>query len=216
MSYKLFIFDLDGTIGNTIPLCIEAFQKAIEPLLGQKVSEQEIISTFGPSEEGTIATLIPDHYEEGINNYLKHYEELHNDSPNPFSEIIKILDYLRSKNIDIAMVTGKGKKSTDITLKRYGITEYFQEIETGSPLGPRKPEALEIVFSKYKNILREEVVYIGDADSDITACKLVNIDIISAAWSKTTDIDYLKSLNPNYIFTSTSDFYNWLKTLDLK
>ncbi|MGQ1947507.1 HAD family hydrolase [Geofilum sp. OHC36d9] len=57
---KAVIFDLDGTLGNTIPLCIEAFRKSIEPLIGKKLSDQEITSTFGPSEEGTIKVLVSD------------------------------------------------------------------------------------------------------------------------------------------------------------
>jgi beta-phosphoglucomutase-like phosphatase (HAD superfamily) len=61
MPIKTIIFDLDGTIADTLPLCIAAFKKSIEPLLGKEVSEQQIIATFGPSEEGTIRKLIPKH-----------------------------------------------------------------------------------------------------------------------------------------------------------
>ena len=51
---KCVIFDLDGTVGDTVPLCIKAFKKSIEPLINKNVSDEEIIATFGPSEEGTI------------------------------------------------------------------------------------------------------------------------------------------------------------------
>lgn len=51
---KAIIFDLDGTIGDTVPLCIAAFKKSVEPLAGRVFSEEDIVSTFGPSEEGTI------------------------------------------------------------------------------------------------------------------------------------------------------------------
>ena len=54
---KALIFDLDGTIGDTLPLCIKAFRRSIEPLIGRSVSDAEIIATFGPSEEGTIMAL---------------------------------------------------------------------------------------------------------------------------------------------------------------
>jgi len=35
-----FIFDLDGTIGNTLPLCVEAFHKAVEPFIGRTLSHK--------------------------------------------------------------------------------------------------------------------------------------------------------------------------------
>jgi len=63
---KAVIFDLDGTLGNTVPLCVEAFKKSIEPLINRTVADTEIIATFGPSEEGTIMALAPDFYEKGI------------------------------------------------------------------------------------------------------------------------------------------------------
>ena len=69
--FKGIIFDLDGTIANTLPLCIEAFRKSIEPLANRALSDEEIIATFGPSEEGTIMALAPLHYDAGIKGCLK-------------------------------------------------------------------------------------------------------------------------------------------------
>lgn len=48
---KAMIFDLNGTIGNTLPLCIKAFRKSIEALMKRKITDAEIVATFGPSEE---------------------------------------------------------------------------------------------------------------------------------------------------------------------
>lgn len=62
---KAVIFDLDGTIGNTLPLCIKAFRSSIEPLINPKITDSEIIETFGPYEEGTLLALAPSHYEKG-------------------------------------------------------------------------------------------------------------------------------------------------------
>ena len=61
---KAVIFDFDGTVCDTLPLCIAAFRKSIEPLAGRRFSDQEITATFGPSEEGTIRALIPEFYEQ--------------------------------------------------------------------------------------------------------------------------------------------------------
>lgn len=46
---KGVIFDLDGTLANTLPLCIQAFRQSVEPLTLQPLSDEEIIATFGPS-----------------------------------------------------------------------------------------------------------------------------------------------------------------------
>ena len=143
---KRVIFDLDGTIGDTVPLCIKAFRKAIEPLIERSVSDEEIIATFGPSEEGTIMALAPEFYEEGVTNYLKYYEQYHDMCPNPFEGIEDILRILKEKGIHISMVTGKGKYSTDISLKKFSIDSYFEIIETGIVSGPSKPQGIQKVI----------------------------------------------------------------------
>lgn len=88
---KAVLFDFDGTVGNTLPLCIAAFQKAITPLAGRSFSEREIVATFGPSEEGSIRALIPQFYEQGVEGYLHYYRELHSMCPAPFPGIPELL-----------------------------------------------------------------------------------------------------------------------------
>jgi phosphoglycolate phosphatase/pyrophosphatase PpaX len=44
------------------------------------------------------------------------------------------------------MVTGKGRLSTDISLKKFELTDFFELIETGSPSGPRKAEGIVAVL----------------------------------------------------------------------
>lgn len=46
MKIKTVIFDLDGTIANTLPLCIAAFRKSVEPYLNAGLSDEDIIATF--------------------------------------------------------------------------------------------------------------------------------------------------------------------------
>lgn len=209
---KAIIFDLDGTLGNTIPLCVEAFRIAIEPLIGRTISDEEIIATFGPSEEGTIKALIPDKYDQGISDYLYNYEELHKKWPKPFDGIISLLNDLKRRNIKIAMVTGKGKRSTNITLQKFGITHLFEKIETGHIGGARKPEGIKAVLDYFHELNKDEIVYVGDAPNDIIACNQVGISVIAAAWAETAEPERLSELKPDEIFYSIDDFTNWINS----
>ena len=207
---KCVIFDLDGTVGDTVPLCIKAFKKSIEPLINKNVSDEEIIATFGPSEEGTIMALAPNFYDKGVEDYLKYYEEYHEMGPKPFDGIIDILKFLKDNGIKIAMVTGKGKYSTDITLKKFSIDEYFEIIETGVVSGPSKPQGIERVLNYFNEFEKEEFIYVGDAPSDITASRKVGIPVVSVAWAQLVDLEKLKELKPNEIFEDVNKFYEWI------
>lgn len=207
---KAIIFDLDGTIGDTVPLCIKAFRCAVEPLIKKNITDLEIMATFGPSEEGTIMSLAPDHYEKGISQYLNYYKDFHDMCPAPFEGIKELIDILKEKNIRLAMVTGKGKYSTEISLKQFGLDNYFEIIETGEMSGPRKPEGLKNVINKFCELSKDEMIYIGDAPSDIDACRKVGIPVIAVAWANDVEKDKLIENKPDEIFDSVQIFTKWL------
>jgi len=207
---KAVIFDLDGTLGNTLPLCISAFRKSIEPLINHTLSDEEIIATFGPSEEGTIMALAPKYYEKGIYSYLEFYKQLHTMCPVPFDGIKDLLNALRNKSVRIAMVTGKGKHSTEISLEQFGIAQYFEAIETGVAFGPRKAEGIQNILDLFKDIHKNEVIYVGDAPSDITASKKAGVAVVAAAWAETAEPENLRKLLPDMLFDNIKDFSDWL------
>ena len=209
-TIKSVIFDLDGTIANTIPLCIQAFKKSIEPIINRSISDAEIIATFGPSEEGTIKALAPNHYEKGVSDYLHYYEAFHDMCPTPFAGIVELLIALQNKHVRIAMVTGKGKYSTDLTLQKYGISHFFEIIETGQSSGPRKVEGIQKVLDSFENVAKSEFVYVGDAPSDILASKTVGISVLAAAWAESAEPEKLKELNPDALFYRIKDLKEWL------
>lgn len=207
---KAVIFDLDGTLANTLPLCIRAFRQSIEPLAGRSVTDAEIIATFGPSEEGTIMALAPSFYDIGVENYIRHYMEFHDMCPAPFDGMVDILENLKTKGIRIAMVTGKGMTSAQITLKKYGISDYFEIVEAGMPQGNRKPEGIQAILGIWSDIAKNEVIYVGDAPSDIASCRKVGIPVVSAAWAETAEPELLIPLQPDELFYDVPAFAEWL------
>jgi phosphoglycolate phosphatase/pyrophosphatase PpaX len=207
---KAVIFDLDGTVADTIPLVIKAFRQAIEPLAGRSVSDAEITATFGPSEEGTILALAPGSYDKGLADYLAHYEALHDMCPAPFAGIEDILKTLKDKGVRIAMVTGKGKTSADISMRRWGLGDYFEVIETGIKTGPNKPQGIRNVMNYFSGLGKDEVIYVGDTPSDITSCREAGIPIVSAAWAASAEPEKLRELSPDAMFHTVADFSEWL------
>ncbi|MCW4467889.1 HAD family hydrolase [Flavobacterium sp. MFBS3-15] len=208
---KAVIFDLDGTIANTLPLCITSFRQSIEPLAGRAVSDAEIIATFGPSEEGTIMALAPNHFDKGVSEYLHIYEESHDMCPAPFEGMPELIASLKDKDIRVAMVTGKGRASAVITLDKFGMSHLFEILEAGNPDGNRKAEGIESILEAWSDVDKDEVVYVGDTTSDILTCRQVGIPIVSAAWAETAEPNALVAMHPDYIFYTVPEFADWMK-----
>jgi phosphoglycolate phosphatase len=88
---------------------------------------------------------------------------------------------LKNHPVSVALVTGKGKRTCQITLQQFGMSNYFDFIETGSPDKNMKTEALGSLQNKYK-LSSGELVYVRDTVSDIISCDQAGIQCLSAGW----------------------------------
>lgn len=201
---------MDGTIADTLPICVSAVRQAIEPILDQSLSDEEIIMTFGPSEEGTMKALLPpERYDEGLAGYLDQYRKLHDRCRKPFAGITELIRELKRRDVKVALVTGKGRLSLEITLEILGLHDIFEAIEVGSPDGPNKPAGIRNVLHELA-VRPEDCVYVGDATSDVTAAREAGVSIISAAWAQTADVERLKSLGPDKICHTVTELEKFL------
>jgi len=205
------IFDLDGTLADTLPLAISAFRRAIEPLAGRTLTDAEIIAQFGPSEEGVIRALAPDHYQAALADYLRHYEALHGMAPSPFPDMRGLLAGLKARGVRLGLVTGKGAKSTRLSLHRLGLEDMFEAVETGDPAGPRKAESIRRVLAGWE-LDPAQAVYVGDAPTDVTAAREAGVSAVGVAWAKTTDRDLLAAAKPDALLTTVGELKDWLSS----
>ena len=208
---KLIAFDLDGTIADTIPMCIKAFREAIEPYTDHELSEGEIVQTFGLNEEGMIKQVIADegNLEKALKDFYEIYSKMHLFCPDPFDGVKELITELKNNSITVALITGKGKKSCEITLQQFGMEKYFDRIETGSAEKNRKSEAIQDLLDSYQ-LYPNEMVYIGDAVSDITESRKAGVRCLSAAWVKTTDAKKLLEHNEGFVFLTIESLKEYL------
>ncbi len=183
---KLVAFDLDGTIADTIPMCIEAFEKAVSPYAGHTLSKDEIIQTFGLNETGMIKAIVKGQWDSALKDFYIMYEKLHYQCVTPFEGIITLIENLKFKGIIVVLTTGKGQKSCEITLNRLKLGNIFSDIMTGSEYKNCKKDSLIALMNKY-GLLLDECVYIGDTISDVLVSNEAGIRCLSAAWCKSSD-----------------------------
>jgi phosphoglycolate phosphatase-like HAD superfamily hydrolase/ADP-ribose pyrophosphatase YjhB (NUDIX family) len=209
MPIRGVIFDFDGTLADTLPLCVEAFRRASAPLVGRELSDEQIMATFGPAEEGSVYRLAPNAPTECLEAYLRHYEDLHAEYPEPFAGIVQLLEGLRKRNVRLALVTGKGPRSAEISMRVLGLGQYFEFVEAGSPDGPRKAEAIRDVLDRWK-LHKHEVVYVGDHAKDVTASREVGIGVVGVAWARLSHPDRIAAERPDALFFHVEDLADWL------
>ena len=209
---KTAIFDFDGTLADTIPLCREAFRRAVRELDGRTLTDEEIERQFGPDDLGVIQRLLPgkpELHEKGRELFLRYYHELHPElAPTPFPGAAGLLHALRSRGIRLAMVTGKRLESAEIHL-----AEFFPILETGSPEGGVKPDRIRRALDRLDSSAGE-AIYIGDSPTDVDACRAVPIRILAAGWAAEADVKGLEERKPDYLLTRFEDLDRFFREHD--
>ncbi|MDR2057794.1 MAG: HAD hydrolase-like protein [Dysgonamonadaceae bacterium] len=61
---KLVAFDLDGTTGDAMPLCIKSFKDAVFLYSGRELSDEDVVQTFGLSAEGMMQKALGKDWED--------------------------------------------------------------------------------------------------------------------------------------------------------
>lgn len=204
------IFDLDGTLGDTLPVCFAAFRGVFQEFRGVTYADDEIRAMFGPTEEGILESRLPADGGRPFERYLALYTEHHDLAPTPFPGIVGVLDGLTARGIPAAIVTGKGFRSAAISLDRWGIADRFTAVEAGGPHGNIKDRNMQRVLDIW-GVSGPGVVSVGDAPSDVHAARAVGITAVAAAWASTTDRTALEAERPDAVFATVAEFAGWLQ-----
>ncbi|MFN4111387.1 MAG: HAD family hydrolase [Ignavibacteria bacterium] len=210
-KYKGIIFDIDGTLTSTNELIFATFNHIAQKYEGRTYSEQEIISMFGPTEDVILKEKFNgEKFKEVYEEYYKFYRENHPRMADLYPGIVDILKELKQKRICTSIFTGKGRKTTEITLEILGIKNFFDMIVTGDDVINHKPSPEGILkFLKEFNLKKDEVLMVGDSIADIMAANEAGIDIASVVWDSYAKEDVIK-LNPLH-FETVNSFRQWLE-----
>lgn len=204
------IFDLDGTITDTLPIAFSAFHAAVAAFTERRFTDAELIGFFGPAEDGILRRILPQHWERCFARYLDEYTSRHAACSAPFPGMLEVLDFLKKQGVPIALVTGKAPQAVAITLKCVAIADYFDVMEMGSPEGGVKPLALRRVVDRW-GVESTAVAYVGDACSDMQAANQIGVVAVGAAWAATEDPAMLEASGASVVFTRIEDFFAWLR-----
>lgn len=212
-KYTGIIFDIDGTLTSTNELIFATFNHIAQKYEGRTYSDEEIIAMFGPTEDVILKEKFNgDKFKEVYDEYYKFYREKHPRMADLYPGIVDILKMIKSKNIHTSIFTGKGKKTTTITLEILGIEKFFDLIITGDDVKNHKPNPEGIYkFLNHFNLPKEKVLMVGDSVADIIAAKEAGVNIASVVWDSYAKDEVVK-LNPLH-FETVNSFRSWLETV---
>jgi HAD superfamily hydrolase (TIGR01509 family) len=183
-SYSCFIFDMDGTITNTNRLIFDSFNHIVETYGGALMTDREIAALFGPPEEGALEVIVGhDRLGAAMDRYLKYYRDHHHTLASVYTGMPEVLRDLHRKGVALALFTGKGRHTTEITLEMFGLRGLFRKVVTGNDVVRHKPsgEGIESILREFE-VSKERTVMVGDSPADIFAAREAGVAVASVLW----------------------------------
>jgi HAD superfamily hydrolase (TIGR01509 family) len=206
-QFDIALFDLDGTLADTLPLIYEAFDAAFIPALGSSFAPHEIRAMFGPPDTQIIRARVPaDAADSAIERYMRHYTDRHDDLVSVFPGMAGLIRACAYAGMRMGVITGKSRKTALITLDRLGLTDAFGVIFAGDDVERQKPDpaALALAMHDLGATDSDRAVMIGDAAADVVAGKAIGITTIGVTWGN-PDHHELDESGPDYSVSTVAE-----------
>ena len=217
--YKCCIFDLDGTLINSI--------KAIAYSCNLTLKKYNL----GPIDEDTYKILVGDGYKKLIERALIHCGdnnlENYEDALVTYMEYFKIncmhevkaydgihdmLDFLKKNNIKIAVLSNKPHAQTVENVDSIFGNGYFDNISGEKTNVKRKPDPEgAIIIANELDVNPCECLYIGDTNTDMKTGISACMDVVGVTWGF-RDRKELESFNPKYVIDHPSEIIDIVKS----
>ena len=186
-NIEAVIFDLDGTLLNTLYDLTDAVNWALEKYGQPTRSMEEVRSFVGNGLRNLMLQAVPDGdenpvFEELFEFFREYYKNHCNIKTAPYDGVLELMKELKARGVKMAIVSNK----IDSGVKELNANHFgeFIEVAIGEREGiGRKPapdsvnEALRIL-----NVDKEHAVYVGDSDVDIQTAKNAEVRCISVSW----------------------------------
>lgn len=213
LKRSVVVFDMDGTLVSSFPLIIRSITEVLKKYPNE-ISPSNLIQDFyGPDEEGMFRKMLKDPGLAGkaFKEYLSCYSRWHHDMlPHAIDGIPELLRELRDRRtLRLGLVTGRSKESLDITLDALGLRRFFEDIESGSARGPVKQESMRRLMTNL-GVEHTEVIYIGDALSDVNEMRGLRIPTVSVWYDHPETKDLLLKANPGMAVGSVEELRDLL------
>ena len=186
-SFDTFIFDLDGTLLNTLDDLVASVNYALQELHQKSHSTDDIRRFLGNGAQKLIERSV----EGGMQNSLfseieqlfrTHYLQHSLDNTQPYPGVIQMLEALQQRKKNIAVVSNKFYAATQQLCRHF--FSGFVDVAIGERADIRKKPAPDTVLEALSQLRADKTsaVYIGDSEVDIETARNCGLPCISVLW----------------------------------
>ena len=191
---KVILFDLDGTLVDSVPDLALAVNHMLESLEREPFCAETIRSWVGNGAQtlvqrglsgGSVVdeAIDPELFSQALNIFLGYYAQNLCVATVTYPNVPATLKALKDKGYRLVIVTNKPYDFIDPLLEGLGLTDLFELCIGGDTLSRRKPDPLPLLHACERlGVTASECVMVGDSKNDIVAANAANMHSIGVSY----------------------------------
>lgn len=195
--YKAFIFDLDGTLTDTLESLTFSVNATLEELGLEKITQEQCRAFVGNGARVLIERSLEaagdetsSMLEKAMEIYGRIFKEHCTYKVAPYDGVTEMLKALKRQGMKLAVLSNKPHLQTKDVVQTFFGTELFDEVQGQEDGKARKPDpkALYEVLERLQ-VDQKECVYVGDSEVDMMTGKAAGVLTVGVTWGfRTKDV----------------------------
>ncbi len=197
LRWPVVLFDLDGTLVNTVPLILRSYAVAFDEVLGERIEESMVRPLVGMTLWDALAghERIDDLIAAYRRFNLAHLEELQED----YEGVPELVEGLKAQGAEVGVVTSKGRETALRSLAAGGFGTLVPILSAQGETERHKPHPDPLVNALGQlGRAADEAVYVGDSVWDLEAAKAAGTGAVGVTWGAAPR-DALQAVGPDAV-----------------
>ena len=197
------LFDLDGTVADTVALIMASYDHALNKVLGHRADPEQVRGWIGRTLWATFGEHWPSRAGELVETYRIWNRANAHRLVASYPGIPELIDDLAAAGITSGIATSKGRdaavESAQLAGVRLPVTVALEDTEVHKP----NPEPLLLALARLGGS-PGSAVYVGDAVVDVQAARAAGLDAIAVTWGA-GDAEALAAAGPTAVATTVEE-----------
>ncbi|GAB2753716.1 HAD family hydrolase [Terrabacter sp. AAH1] len=204
------VFDLDGTLADTINLIVESYQYAFRTVIGREEDPDVIRSWIGRPLIGAFRDHSPEHADELYATYLQWNADNTERLIRDYDGVVAVLADLRAAGVAVGVATSKRRESAEQAMDILGISEHVEVLVAMEDTERHKPDPTPLLLALERmGRSANGAVYVGDAVVDVLAGKAAGMDTVAVTWGAGLP-EPLEAVRPSAVVTTADELRSTL------
>ena len=177
------VFDLDGTVIDTVELIVQSFRHATQTVLGEILPDEVITAGVGQPLMTQMKRLSPEHAEELYTVYREYNHRRHDELVRGYDGMSEVLEGLRTAGRRLGIVTSKSADTTAMAFDSLDLGGHFDVVVTASDTSAHKPSPRPLLLCLQRlGASADGSIYVGDSPVDIRAGAAAGMTTAAVGW----------------------------------